>query len=114
VADKWLFLLTYVTQNPIQAIHGQLCGMSQAKANTWMQLLPPVLNQAFADHDLLPARTAEEVAARLATTQSQEGLTSPLLGTMVLNGQATVRKTLRNRQSMTVARRRAPRSNTSV
>jgi hypothetical protein len=29
MADKLLFILTYVKQNPIQAIQGQLFGMSQ-------------------------------------------------------------------------------------
>ena len=45
MADKLLFLLTYVTQNPIQEVPGQLCGMSQSNANKWIHVLPPVLNQ---------------------------------------------------------------------
>jgi hypothetical protein len=113
VADKLLFILTYVKQNPIQEIQGQLFGMSQSNANKWIHLLHPILNQALAYQDLLPARTAEELAALLATKQSQEGGTSPLFGMMVLNGPSTVRKTLRNSKSITAARRRATRSKTS-
>ena len=34
IADKLLFILTYVKQNPIQEVQGQLFGMSQSHANT--------------------------------------------------------------------------------
>jgi hypothetical protein len=60
MADKLLFILTYVKQNPIQEIQGQLFGMSQSNANKWIHLLHPVLNQTLADQQLLPARTADE------------------------------------------------------
>jgi Helix-turn-helix of DDE superfamily endonuclease len=60
IADKQLFMLTYVKQNPIQEVQGQLFGMSQSHANTWIHLLHAVLNQALADQDLLPARTADD------------------------------------------------------
>ena len=46
IADKQLFMLTYVKQNPIQDVPGQLFGMSQSNANQWLQLLHAVLNQA--------------------------------------------------------------------
>ena len=46
MADKLLFILTYLKQNPIQELPGQLVGMSQSNANTWIHLLHPVLNQA--------------------------------------------------------------------
>ena len=36
LADKLLCILTYLTQNPIQEVQGQLCGMSQAHANPWI------------------------------------------------------------------------------
>ena len=45
-ADKPRFMLTSVKQNPIQAVPGQLCGLSQSTANTWMHLLQAILNQA--------------------------------------------------------------------
>ena len=40
-ADKLLFILTYLKQNPIQEVQGQLFGMSQSNANKWIHLLPP-------------------------------------------------------------------------
>ena len=46
MADKRLFILTYLKQNPIQEVQGQLFGMSQAHANTWIHLLHAVLHQA--------------------------------------------------------------------
>jgi hypothetical protein len=113
VADKLLFILTSVKQNPIQEIQGQLFGMSPSHANTWIHLLPPVVHRALAYQDRLPARTAEELAALLAATQSTAGGTSPLVGMRVLHGPSPGRKPLRNRKSMTVARKSAPRSKTS-
>jgi hypothetical protein len=59
-ADKQLFILTYVKQNPMQEVQGQLFGMSQSNANKWIHLLHAVLNQALAHQDLLPARNADE------------------------------------------------------
>jgi len=66
MADKLLFILTYVKQNPIQEVQGQLFGMSQSNANKWIHLLHPVLNRALADQELLPARTADDLATMLA------------------------------------------------
>ena len=76
LADKRLFMLTYLQQNPIQAVQGQLFGMSQSNANTWIHVRHPVLNQAFADPELLPARTAAAFAA-LFKTQAMEGRSTP-------------------------------------
>jgi Helix-turn-helix of DDE superfamily endonuclease len=112
MADKLLFILTYVKQNPIQEVQGQLFGMSQSNANKWIHLLHTVLNQALAHQALLPARTAEALAVLLAPKQSQEGATPPLFGMMVLNGPSSARKTLKSRKNTTVGRRRATRSKT--
>jgi hypothetical protein len=46
LADKRLCILTYVKQNPMQEVQGQLFGMSQSHANTWIHVRHPVLNQA--------------------------------------------------------------------
>ena len=46
IADKQLFILTYVKQHPIQEVQGQLFGMSQSNANKWIHLLHAVLNQS--------------------------------------------------------------------
>ena len=113
MADTLLFILTYVKQNPIQEVQGQLFGRSQSNATKWVHLLHTVLNQALAHQDLLPARTAAELASLLAAHQAEEGSTSPLFGMMVLNARSSVRKPLKNSQSIIVARRRATRSKTS-
>ena len=36
IADKRLFIRTYLKQHPIQEVQGQLFGMSQSQANTWI------------------------------------------------------------------------------
>ena len=46
IADNQLFILTYVKQNPMQEVQGQLFGMSPSHANKWIHLLHTVLNQA--------------------------------------------------------------------
>jgi hypothetical protein len=46
MAAKLLFILTYLKPNPIQAVQGQLFGMSQSNAGKWIHLRHPVLNQA--------------------------------------------------------------------
>src|SRR5262245_25738963 len=40
-ADKLLLILTYLKQHPIQEVQGQLFGMSQSHANTWIHRLHP-------------------------------------------------------------------------
>ncbi|HXH10511.1 MAG TPA: transposase family protein [Alphaproteobacteria bacterium] len=77
IADKLLFILTYLQQNPIQEVQGQLFGMSQSNANKWIHVLHPVLNQALSDQVLLPARTAAEFAAMFETHASDRKSTSP-------------------------------------
>jgi hypothetical protein len=111
-ADKLLFILTYLKQNPIQQVQGQLFGMSQSNANKWIHLLHPVLNQALADQELLPARTADDLAAML-TTPTDAAAPSTLFFMMGPNGPSSVRKTRRSSKNFTVARRNATRSKTS-
>jgi Helix-turn-helix of DDE superfamily endonuclease len=113
MADKLLFMLTYVKQHPIQEVQGQLFGRSQSNANTWMHLLQTVLNLALAHQDLLPARTADECATLLATTRTKDGATRPLFGMMVRSDRSTAQPTPRTSKRMTVARRKATRSKTS-
>ena len=113
LADKRLFIVTYLKQNPIQEVPGQLFGMSQSHANTWIHVLHPVLNQALADHELLPARTAAEFAA-LFKTQALEGRsTTPLFGMMALNVRSTVRPILKSHKNTTAARKSVTRAQTS-
>ena len=60
MADKWLFIVTYLKQHPIQEVQAQLFGWSQSNANKWMHLLHTTLNLTLANQDMLPARTADE------------------------------------------------------
>src|SRR5919201_4566343 len=78
MADRLLFILTYVKQNPIQEVQGQLFGMSQSNANKWIHLLHSVLNQALAHQELLPARTADDLATLLAAKRMEAGPTTAL------------------------------------
>ena len=113
MADKLLFILTYLKQHPIQEVQGQLFGMSQSNANKWIHVLHPVLNQALANQELLPARTADEVAA-MCETHSADGSSSlPLFGMMVRNVRSTARPIPKSSKNITVARRSVTRSKTS-
>jgi hypothetical protein len=113
LADKRLFMLTYLKQNPIQEVQGQLFGMSQSNANTWIHVLHPVLNQALADQELLPARTAAEFAAMFETHATDGRSTTPLVGMMAPNVRSTTRPIPKRNKNITVARRRVTRSKTS-
>jgi Helix-turn-helix of DDE superfamily endonuclease len=113
IADKLLFILTYLKQHPIQEVQGQLFGMSQSNANKWIHVLHPVLNQALADQELLPARTAAEFAAMFETRATDGGSTTPLFGMMVPHVRSTARQIPKSNKNITVARRRVTRSKTS-
>jgi hypothetical protein len=113
IADKRRFILTYVPQPPIQEVPGQLFGMSQSHANPWLHVLHPVVNQALADQDLLPARTAEELAALFETHAADGSSTTPLVGLMALNGRSIARPIPKRHKPMTAARRSATRAKTS-
>jgi len=113
MADKLLFILTSVKQNPIQEIHGQLFEMSPSTANQWSHLLHRGLTQALADHDRLPARTADEVATLLAKPKTEATSPAPLFGMMGLSGRSRVRQIPRSTKNSTVARSSGTRSKTS-
>ena len=89
MADTLLFILTYVKQNPIQEMQGQLFGMSQSNANQWIHVLHPVLNQALADQELLPARIATEFAAMFKTHATDGRSATTLFGMMAPNVRST-------------------------
>jgi hypothetical protein len=114
MADKLLFILTYLKQNPIQEVPGQLFGMSQSNANQWIHLLHPVLNHALANQELLPARTAADLAALLTTSPTAALAPSTLFFMMGLNGPSSVRKTRRSSENIRAASRNAIRSKTSL
>ena len=85
-ADRLLFILTYLKQNAIQEVHGQLFGMSQPNVSKWVRLLLDILNYVLASQDLLPARTATELATQLQAEGAQLAPEAPpFFATMVPN-----------------------------
>jgi hypothetical protein len=112
IADKLLFILTYVKQKPIQEVQGQLFGMSQSNANKWIHLLQTVLNQALAHQERLPARNADDVAVMRAAKQTVGVPLPPLLGMMVLSDRSIAQPIQRNNKNTTAARKRVTRSKT--
>jgi|SRR5258706_1337161 DDE superfamily endonuclease len=84
--DRLLFILTYLKQNNIQEVHGQLFDMSQSNVSKWVRLLLDILNDALAAQRLLPARTAAELAERLrAETVEIDPECPPFSAMMVQN-----------------------------
>ena len=75
--DRLLFILTYLKQNAIQELHGQLFGMSQSNVSKWVRLLLDILNAALAQQQLLPARTAAELAAQLRVEDARSDPEAP-------------------------------------
>src|SRR6266540_4383965 len=110
IADKLLFILTYLKQNPIQEVQGQLFGMSQSNANKWIHLLHAVLNRALAHQDLLPARTADDLVVLLAAEPTKVAPTSPLFGLMARSDRSIAPPIPRTSRKTPVARRSATQS----
>lgn len=68
--DKLLFILVYFKVYPLQVVQGQLFGLSQGQANTWIHVLSPILQAALGYEQQLPSRdpqTLEEVLAACET-----------------------------------------------
>jgi hypothetical protein len=86
-ADRLLFILTYLKQNAIQQVHGQLFGMSQPNVSKWVRLLLDILNAALASQSLLPARSATALAVQLqAETVLRDPEAPPFFAMMAPNG----------------------------
>lgn len=83
-SDRLLFILTYLKQNAIQEVHGQLFGMSQSNVSKWVRLLLDILNDALAAQRLLPARNAAELAARLRDETLELDPEAPLFSVTTL------------------------------
>jgi hypothetical protein len=60
--DKLLFLLAYHKQYALQTFHALQVGMSQGRANEWIQRLSPLLQRALAQVGMTPVRVGEQVA----------------------------------------------------
>jgi hypothetical protein len=65
-ADKLLFVLVYLKTYPLQAVLGQLFGLSTSQANYWLHHLLPVLRSALDDLGVLPERDGDRLAAQPA------------------------------------------------
>jgi hypothetical protein len=83
-SDRLLFILTYLKQNAIQEVHGQLFGMSQSNVSKWVRLLLDILNDALAAQRLLPARSSAELAARLRDETLELDPEAPLFSVTTL------------------------------
>jgi hypothetical protein len=60
--DKLLFLLVYLKTYPLQAVMGELFGLSQPQVNYWIHRLLPVLRVALDDLGVLPERDPRHFA----------------------------------------------------
>ena len=63
--DRLLFILVYLKQNPIQTLHGRLFGMRQSKANQWIHVLLPVLQNTLRTVGDAPCRSVAALRERL-------------------------------------------------
>jgi len=60
--QKLLFVLVYQKTYPVQAVLGALFDLSQSRANAWLHLLLPILQQALDDFGVLPERKPHQFA----------------------------------------------------
>ena len=60
--QKLLFSLVYQKTYPLQVLLGEVFGLSQSRANRWLQRLLPILKQALEELGVLPSRVPEEFA----------------------------------------------------
>jgi hypothetical protein len=99
--QKLLFLLVYLKTYPIQALMGELFGLSQPGVNYWIHRLLPVLQEALDSLGVLPERDPMLLpgARPLQGPSLASSSTAP-------NGVARGRKALKNRPSTTAGRRR--------
>ena len=112
--DRLFFLLTYLKTYAVQVVQGRLFGMSQSKANQWIHVLLPALLAALRGLGDAPARSLTALAHKLAVSEEalaplEEPLHSPLLLTTERNGALSAPRTLLNRRTVTVARKRTIR-----
>ena len=72
--DKLLFVLVYFKTYPIQALLGQLFGLSTSQANHWLHRLLPVLLSALDDLGVAPERDGPRLARRRSAPESPAAL----------------------------------------
>jgi hypothetical protein len=135
--DRLFFLLTYLKTYSLQVVQGRLFGMGQSKANQWMHVLLPVLLAALRTLGDAPTRSLAALAQRLGVTEADAATVltplaeeptpvaaapaavpaaapaAPLLPMTGRNGASSAPKTLLNRRSVIVARKKTTPSKTS-
>ncbi len=131
--DRLFFLLTYLKTYALQVVHGRLFGMVQGKANQWIHVLLPALLAALRTLGDAPARSLTALAQRLGVSEADVAtgvaplaeepvpvatvpaatLASPLLPMTGPSGASSAPKTLLNRRTVIVARKRITRSKMS-
>lgn len=62
VEQRLLFALVYQKTYSLQALIGELFGISQSRANAWIHQLLPVLKKALANLRVLPERNPRQFA----------------------------------------------------
>lgn len=60
--QKLLFILVYQKTYPLQALLGEVFGLSQSRGNRWIQRLLPILQQALDDLGVVPSRAPGDFA----------------------------------------------------
>ncbi len=131
--DRLFFLLTYLKTYSLQVVQGRLFGMGQSKANQWIHVLLPVLLAALRTLGDAPARSLTALAQRLGVTEADAATVvtplaeelapmaaelavtpaSPLLPMTGRSGASSAPKTLLNRRTVIVARKRTTPSKMS-
>src|SRR6266511_993393 len=123
--DRLFFLLTYLKTYSLQVVQGRLFGMGQSKANQWIHVLLPALLAALRTLGDAPARSLSALAQRLGVSEADAATVvaplaeepvpratapvSPLLPMTGRNGGSSAPKTLLNRRSVIVARKKTTR-----
>ena len=135
--DRLFFLLTYLKTYSLQVVQGRLFGMGQSKANQWIHVLLPVLLAALRTLGDAPTRSLAALAQRLGVTEADAATVltplaeeptpvaaapaavpaaapaAPLVPMTGRNGASSAPKTLLNRRSVIVARKKTTPSKTS-
>src|SRR5262252_4533704 len=131
--DRLLFVLVYLKTYALQGVQGRLFGMGQSQANQWIHALLPVLLAALRTLGDAPARALAALAQRLGVSEADAaavvtplaeepapvvaGLTaepaSPLWPMTGPNGALSAPRTLRNRRSVIVGKRKTTPSKMS-
>jgi len=127
--DRLFFILVSLQTYALQVVQGRLFGMGQSKANQWIHMLLPALLAALRALGDAPARSLTALAQRLGVSETDAATlvaplveepvpvvagaaaapVSPLVPMTAPNGASSAPKTLRNRRTVIVARKRITR-----